>query len=51
MSFGVMGGEVQPLGHVQIVMNVVDFGMNIQEAGDAPRIYHTVSGADGRKDD
>jgi gamma-glutamyltranspeptidase / glutathione hydrolase len=40
MSFGVMGGEFQPLGHVQIVMNIVDFGMNIQEAGDAPRIAH-----------
>ena len=40
MSFGVMGGAFQPMGHVQIVMNIVDFGMNIQEAGDAPRIYH-----------
>ncbi len=40
MSFGVMGGSFQPLGHVQIVMNMVDFGMNIQEAGDAPRIDH-----------
>ncbi|MDX2128313.1 MAG: gamma-glutamyltransferase [Chloroherpetonaceae bacterium] len=40
MSFGVMGGEFQPLGHVQIVMNHIDFGMNIQEAGDAPRIAH-----------
>lgn len=37
---GVMGGEFQPLGHVQIVMNLVDFGMNLQEAGDAPRIAH-----------
>ena len=35
-----MGGEFQPLGHVQIVMNLVDFGMNAQEAGDAPRISH-----------
>jgi gamma-glutamyltranspeptidase / glutathione hydrolase len=43
MSFGVMGGGFQPLGHVQIVMNMVDFGMNIQEAGDAPRIAHTGS--------
>ncbi len=43
MSFGVMGGEFQPLGHVQIVMNIVDFGMNVQEAGDAPRIAHTGS--------
>lgn len=40
MSFGVMGGSFQPLGHVQIIMDVVDFGMNIQEAGDAPRIDH-----------
>lgn len=40
MSFGVMGGDYQPKGHVQIVMNVVDFGMNIQEAGDAPRMGH-----------
>src|SRR6056297_356176 len=40
MSFGVMGGSMQPQGHAQIVMNVVDFGMNIQEAGDAPRIRH-----------
>ena len=43
MSFGVMGGEFQPLGHVQIVINMIDFGMNAQEAGDAPRIAHTGS--------
>ena len=41
MSFGVMGGDFQPMGHVQIVMNIVDFGMTLQEAGDAPRIDHT----------
>ncbi len=41
VSFGVMGGDFQPMGHVQIIMNLVDFGMNLQEAGDAPRINHS----------
>jgi gamma-glutamyltranspeptidase/glutathione hydrolase len=40
MSFGVMGGAFQPLGHVQILMNVIDFGLNVQEAGDFPRMNH-----------
>ena len=43
LSFGVMGGDFQPLGHVQIIMNIIDFGMNVQEAGDAPRIDHAGS--------
>ncbi|MEM9361317.1 MAG: gamma-glutamyltransferase [Bacteroidota bacterium] len=43
VSFGLMGGAVQPQGHAQIVVNVVDFGMNLQEAGDAPRMRHVGS--------
>ncbi len=43
MSFGLMGGAMQPQGHAQIVINMIDFGMDIQAAGDAPRIHHTGS--------
>lgn len=43
LSYGVMGGATQPQMHAQILINMIDFGMNLQEAGDAPRILHTGS--------
>ena len=43
MSFGVMGGNIQPQGHAQILTNIIDFGMNPQEAGDAARYTHSGS--------
>ncbi|MFT4416382.1 gamma-glutamyltransferase [Fredinandcohnia humi] len=41
LTYGVMGGDMQPQGQVQVLLNVVDYGMNIQEAGESPRFRHT----------
>lgn len=43
MSFGLMGGPMQPQGHAQIITNMIDFGMNVQEAGDVARYQHAGS--------
>jgi gamma-glutamyltranspeptidase / glutathione hydrolase len=44
LSFGVMGGDLQPQGHVQVLINLLEFGMNVQEAGEAARIRHSPGG-------
>ena len=40
LSYGVMGGDMQPQGHTQVLLNMIEFGMNVQEAGEAARFRH-----------
>ena len=40
LSFGLKGGDMKARGHAQVLCNLIDFGMDVQEAGDAPRFCH-----------
>ena len=43
MAFGLMGGDMQPQGHAQIIANLIDFRMDLHASGDAPRFHHSGS--------
>ena len=47
LSYGVMGGNMQPQGHSQVLSNIIDFGMNLQEAGDSARFRHSPDSSEG----